>query len=438
MRNRNFVSVLVRKSYRSDAKQPRGAGLITRREFRQAKNLSDATLRAYRAGFNTMWKHAGRYMARKGIPRPGEFCKTNIHGGQLWGSRKECKLTEKMAGEIIERVYECKKVGLDQLKQVRHSLSYAFYLTTGKGGENYDEVNAQWRSFALKELPPVRRRVMPVRIPVPLNLKMAFKSPWYPGHALSLAKFVPAVLCSHDTHVTGLRPNVDVAKVKNSTIHVINTNELYGYTEMVGGRSKLHGPNRGTRPWRVYRVCFCEKEHFGPPDHTWLDKQGNPVDQRGNPVAVMWNTVCPLACMEFMRNQQGSDWKPYAKYAPSTGLFKQNVGNVPVFANSWLVSQGVTGGPFDRNCGRKCLSRWLQLLLIEYHEHMHIHGDLEEVWRDHYQTKLRKSGYRERKQAVDIDLATAALRKLANWLWTSDEPQPSVRQQLQSILNGMS
>ena len=202
------MSVLVRKSYRSDAKQPRGAGLITRREFRQAKNLSDATLRAYRAGFNTMWKHAGRYMARKGIPRPGQFCKTNIHGGQLWGSRKECKLTEKMAGEIIERVYECKKVGLDQLKQVRHSLSYAFYLTTGKGGENYDEVNAQWRSFALKELPPVRRRVMPVRIPVPLNLKMAFKSQWYPGHALSLAKFIPAVLCSHDTHVTWLKSRI--------------------------------------------------------------------------------------------------------------------------------------------------------------------------------------------------------------------------------------
>ena len=61
-----------------------------------------------------MWKHAARYMTRKGIPRPGEFDPRNIHGGQLWGTRKECKLTDKMAGEIIERCYESGKVGLDQ------------------------------------------------------------------------------------------------------------------------------------------------------------------------------------------------------------------------------------------------------------------------------------------------------------------------------------
>ena len=96
-------------------------------------------------------------MTRKGIPRPGEFDPRNIHGGQLWGTRKECKLTDKMAGEIIERCYESGKVGLDQLKQVRHSMSYAFYLTTGTGGENYPEVRAQWRSFQLSTLPEVRK-----------------------------------------------------------------------------------------------------------------------------------------------------------------------------------------------------------------------------------------------------------------------------------------
>ena len=34
-----------------------------------AENLTEATLKAYRAGFNTAWNHAGEYMARKGIPR---------------------------------------------------------------------------------------------------------------------------------------------------------------------------------------------------------------------------------------------------------------------------------------------------------------------------------------------------------------------------------
>ena len=110
-----------------EAKRPRGAGLISRREFRMGMNLTKATADAYRAGFNCMWKHASKYMQRKGIPRPGEFRKDNPHGGKLWGSRKECKLTDHMAGNIIERVYESGKVGLDQLKQVRHSMSYAYY-----------------------------------------------------------------------------------------------------------------------------------------------------------------------------------------------------------------------------------------------------------------------------------------------------------------------
>ena len=117
-----------------EAKRPRGAGLISRREFRMGMNLTKATADAYRAGFNCMWKHASKYMQRKGIPRPGEFRKDNPHGGKLWGSRKECKLTDHMAGNIIERVYESGKVGLDQLKQVRHSMSYAYYEALSNNG----------------------------------------------------------------------------------------------------------------------------------------------------------------------------------------------------------------------------------------------------------------------------------------------------------------
>ena len=119
-------------SLKDGAKRPRGAGLVTRREFRHGMNMSAATSRALRTGFNTMHKHAGAYMRRKGIKTPGSFRKTNIHGGRLWGSRRECCLTENMAGNIIERVYESGKVGVAQLKQVRHSLSYAYYLTTAQ------------------------------------------------------------------------------------------------------------------------------------------------------------------------------------------------------------------------------------------------------------------------------------------------------------------
>ena len=281
-------------SYKDRAQRPRGAGLVTRREFRQGCNYSKATRKAQRAGFNTMWKHAGPYMRRKRIPRAGEFNKRNIHGGMLWGQRKECPLTDKMAGEIIERVFESGKVGIDQLKQVRHSFSYAYYLTTGTGGDNYPEVKAQWRSFALKDLPAVRRPLVPTKIPIPENLRLAYTKQWSEG-TVSLADFETGVMCSHDTHSFGCRPNVDIKKVKVSTNHFINPNEEYGWTEMVGGRSKLHLSKAGTRKWKVYRVCFCKGEHQGPPRRIRMGPDGNLL--KGKPT---WNTVCPLAAMEFM------------------------------------------------------------------------------------------------------------------------------------------
>ena len=294
------------------------------------------------------------------------------------------------------------------------------------------EVKAQWRSFSLKDLPEVRRPLLPKKIPTPENIKKGFTTPWTLNHQMNLVSFETAVLCSHDTHISGLRPNVDVKKVKDSRSHLINSNETYGYTDMVGGRSKLHGPKRGTRPWRVYRTCFCKGKHRSPPAEIQLKEDGNPL------LPPTWNTVCPLAAMEFMESIQGDNFKPYAKWGLSTKLYGQNVGDVPTFANKWLESQGVEGGPFDRNCGRKSLSRWLQLLNVEYKEHLHIHGDLEEVWRDHYQSKLRKSGYRVREQTTDSDLATAALRRLAKWITSDGAPQPTVKQQLETILAGLS
>ena len=310
-------------------------------------------------------------------------------------------------------------------------MSYAYYLTTGAGGENYPEVRAQWRSFQLSTLPEVRRPLIPTRIPTPQNLRSGWTKQWTPDHPWTLVQFETGAMCSHDNHIFGLRPNVDIKKVKDSREHFININEGYGYTVMVGGRSKLHGNKRGTRGWRVNRVCFCDGTHVSPPETIRLDARGNPLDP------VTWNTVCPLAIMEFMQNTQGDNWRPYGKWARSTRQHTSNIGDVPIYANQWLESQGVEGGPFDRNCGRKSLSRWLQHLRVEYELHMHIHGDLEVVWRSHYQNKLLKSGYREREQATDSDLATAALRRFKDWLRTTEEPQLSVKQKLQEILKGL-
>ena len=392
-------------------------------------NLSESTANAYRTGFNTCWKYAGAYMARKGIPRPGEFDKNNLHKGRLWASRKECNLTDKMAGSIIERIYESGKVGLDQLKQARHSMSYAYYLTTGIQKENYPEVYAQWRSFDMRTLPEVRRPVKPTKIPTPANLKTAFTSQWSPDHSMSFVQFLLGLLCCWDTDVFGLRPNVDTKKVKASQIHDVNPNEGYAWTEMVGGRSKLHGHKRGTRPWKVYRVCCCEGNHQSP-SPVELDAEGNPVGQ------VTWNTCCPVAAMEIIHNLQGHGFKLYAKWFSRTKEYGQNCGDIAKMANKWLYSQGVPG-PFDRNSGRKSLSRWLDLLHVPYPESLHIHGDLECVWRSHYETKLVKSGLKTREQSLDTDTATRALRRFADWLHQNQQPPPSVRQQLEAILENL-
>ena len=215
---------------------------------------------------------------------------------------------------------------------MRHSLSYAFYLTSGTGGDNYTEVKAQWRSFSLKDLPEVRRPLLPKKIPTPENIKKGFTTPWTLNHQMNLVSFETAVLCSHDTHISGLRPNVDVKKVKDSRSHFINSNETYGNTDMVGGRSKLHGPKRGTRPWRVYRTCFCKGKHRSPPAEIQLKVDGNPL------LPPTWNTVCPLAAMEFMESIQGANFKTYAKWGLSTQLYGQNVGDVDLSTETVDVS----------------------------------------------------------------------------------------------------
>ena len=388
-------------------------------------------MNAYRAGYNTMWKYAGPYMRRKGFKQPGEFRKDNQHGGRLWASRKECQMTNRAAGEILERVYESSKVSERQLNQVRHSLSYSYYLKTGEGGSNWPEVGAQMRSFNIASLPKTRS-LLPTRIPTPQNVKDAFNKQWTTDHELSLADFETGVIASWDFHVFGLRPNVDVDKVKKSFEHFINENEEYCTTAMVNGRSKLHLSKRGTRPWQVYRVCTCKGEHRSPSSHQMrVNKEGSP---RSNP---RWNTTCPINAMRFIEyHHKTSDYKVYTKWNANGSYGVQNHGDVPSLANRWLQTQtGQT--PFDHHCGRKVLARWLQHLKIPYMQGLPIHGDLEQVWRVSYQDKLDRSNYRVREQPTDPDVATQALRRLVQWFHEDGAPKPSLRSQLQTILRSL-
>ena len=393
---------------------------------------------AYRAGYNKMWDCAAPYMRRKGFKRPGEFRTDNQHGGNLWATRKECQMTDRTAGEIIEKVYLSRKATESQLKQVRHSLSYSYYLQTGIGGDNWPEVKSQWRSFALRTLPETKRKLKPVRIPTPLNLKAGLLKQWTMDCGLSLAMFIVGLLATWHFHVFGLRPNVDIKKVKGSKEHDLNLNEGYGKTKMVNGRSKLHLSKRGTREWWVYVVCTCKgkKHKVIPKRELFMNKDGNP---RRKPT---WNTTCPLSAMQFLKHHQGtSDWRPYPKWTKRGNYGTSNVGDVPLFANKWLQAQGQHAdeekGKFDRNSGRKSLARWLEELSIPYADSVPIHGDLEDVWRGSYQDRLHKSSYRCREQPTDPDAATKALRLFARWLHQDGNPEPSLKEKLKALVKDL-
>ena len=138
--------------------------------------------------------------------------------------------------------------------------------------------------------------------------------------------------------------------------------------------------------------------------------------------------------MEFVATCQGPKFGVYRKWNSKKGTYSlQNRGDIAICSLEWLQSQGIPG-PFDRNSGRKALSRWVCKLNIPYHQQLHIHGDLEDVWRYHYQRKLPRSGCNEREQSEDPDLATKALRKLAAWLHEPEPAKKSLKERLGEIM----
>ena len=120
--------------------------------------------------------------------------------------------------------------------------------------------------------------------------------------------------------------------------------------------------------------------------------------------------------MQLVRaNQLEKEWRIYPKWTKAGVFGKKNVGDVSQLANEWLKHQGQTtekGELFDHNSGRKSLARWLEHLNVPYRESVHIHGDLECVWRHSYQDRLDVSHYRTREQSTNPDLACKALRRL--------------------------
>jgi hypothetical protein len=379
---------------------------------------ADRTMTQLRTGWNKMWEIIPGEMMKMKIKPPGSYDPWNCHGGKMWGWAKECNMTDKKAQRIMFKLYESKKLTENQLKNCRKTLSYAYELCGGDAKKNWPSIKQLFtKAFNMKSLPKGREchSTKPTRIPTPEQLKRAFMKQWV-RNKMPFTVWAVAYVAAYDWAVCGCRSKEDLKRLKRSIRHVINRRERWQASEFYGGRCKLAGNKKGTRPWWSFRVCLCPGQHHISPPKNF----GQCIDKTGNPtVEVRWNTACPVACLEFYTSMMDPlDIRCYPKW--SNGRYgKDNVDSVVDLAVWWFDVQGeksYDGRPFSTNAGRKALARWCQKLNISYAESFQIHGDLYETWADHYEDFVPKDRHQVREQSKCPDEATKALCRFANWL----------------------
>ena len=354
-------------------------------------------------------------MSRFGVGKVGTFDEFNGHNGVCWGWPKECKLTNKQAKTLFLAVYQTRSLTIHQMIVVRKSLAYAYELRGGEPKGNYKGVKQIWKLVDPKQLAPAKGRVIPQRIPTVKQLKVAFEKDWTTDFDGSLIDYSSGLVCAHDSFLCGLRSTEDVNRVKASKEHNFDWHQGWEVTSFKGGRAKLCGTKKGSRPWGQWTTCFCKgTKHQSPPEdfYSELDEEGNPRD----PALVDWSTSCPLACLQLIWQLQTVP-RRYAKWSSISGRFlmTHNIKDPVAFGIDWLIKQGATteANRFDRNSGRKCVARYCRKLGLTYQPIFQMIGDLEEVWRNSYDPELPYSGYAVREQSTDPKRATYALRMFA-------------------------
>jgi hypothetical protein len=312
---------------------------------------------------------------------------------------------------------------MSQLKTIRKGLSYAYELTGKKTKKmsNWPCISGQFESSIrpglLKESTVSS---VPTKIPTPKQLKKAILKGWHKGCGMSLLKWSVFYACFWDTQVCGARPKVDLNKIKKSTVHAVDYKAGWQCTQFLGGRSKLSGSKKGNRPWWMWRICVCKgKQHVRPCEDAWsyIDDDGNPTRK------INWDPSCIMASIEFVQQLQHDEDMPprcYPNVVERTARRAQRLGdrNVAFPCNAaldWMECQGLPR--FDPHSGRKGLGRWCKKLEVIYKisNVIHLHGDLFEVWNEHYEEDL-SGKVSIRKQSRDPEVATAGLRVFAGYL----------------------
>lgn len=152
---------------------------------------------------------------------------------------------------------------MSQLETVRKTLSYAWELngTKTKSETNWPCVASMFESTIRPGLlvPNRKNGALAKRIPTPRQLKTAINTGWLPSNTMPLLKWCVHYMCFWDTMVCGARARIDLNKIKKSKIHAVDYKQGWQNSAFLGGRSKLTGAKKGTRPWSMWRISErCE------------------------------------------------------------------------------------------------------------------------------------------------------------------------------------
>ena len=408
----------------------RRAGYDAKVQFIIDKNKGKKAHQLYRDGYRYMWRTCPKVMENLEFPKPGTFSKSNGHNGEIWGWKKECSMTNKKAGRVLVACVLAKTLTLPQLKVVRKSLAYTYQLMGNEVTDkknNWSSVYHVWRGVSEKNCVP-KRSTKPKVVPNPEDLKRAFTTSWSPDSQMPFLKSVIARRAAFDIFVSGCRPNEDTKRLKNSRTHCIDVEEGWCWTDYKGGRAKLRGAKKNTRPWKQWAVCWCKGgKHKSPTlrERYNIGEDGNPLNGRPG-----FDDRCIIAGFEFT-NLFIEDPEKFRRYPnlnrKGGNVAARNVGEPVTWALEWLQLNGANK-PFGTNSGRKALAHWLSLLNVVYEEGFEIHADAYGTWESSYQQGcIRHSpDFKRRTQTDKADVATRALRRFSQWIGLG--PTKPVRQ----------
>ena len=90
-------------------------------QIQQKRNMNKSrfTLNVYRYGFKLMERVCGNLMKKNRIKPFGEYDPTNIHAGKIWGNPSECKMTNRLARDLMFKSIQSQALTYDTISYER-------------------------------------------------------------------------------------------------------------------------------------------------------------------------------------------------------------------------------------------------------------------------------------------------------------------------------